>query len=226
MCTHRRASLIQLAYKFLVLFRHSRLRIVLTRHFRLQQKKLLALGHTHTVTYNLAVTCRRVWIHSGWTVLSGCSTLCWSLYCVYTRRRSCSELSSNRFLTFAAVQSINHSIISHSANISSHNIGDVSVRYDWIIDWWNFMSSANRRLMIQKSQSMRYQTTVFSMCRIELPSWAERQSNDSEFQTDGELTPKGWRAKAFADSASAFRCTHRPINRVATLFIGLWVYWQ
>ena len=41
-----------------------------------------------------------------------------------------------------------------------------------------------------------------SMRRNELASWAERQSNDSEFQTKGALT-----LKVFTDNASAIRRT-------------------
>jgi len=73
-------------------------------------------------------------------------------------------------------------------------------------------------------------SSVFRMLRQnELASWARRQSNDSEFQTEGALT-----LKLFADNANTIRgtesnrlsvynpCTHSGINLDANRQLLLW----
>ena len=64
-----------------------------------------------------------------------------------------------------------------------------------------------RSMMADTSQSVHCMSnsSVFSMLRRnELTSWAERQSNYNDFQTEGALM-----LKTFADNASAMRGTER-----------------
>jgi len=65
------------------------------------------------------------------------------------------------------------------------------------------MLQVNRRRTVAEVKSIHCTTlnsSVFSMRWKELASWAEEQSNDCEFQTEGTV-------KAFADTASIMRGT-------------------